>query len=70
MNVRHEMSERLEDCLLCEMKGTLYRIPQFTNIVKKEEQSERKTGSLVKEFIEESRETLKEQKKERIDYNE
>ena len=70
MNVRHGISERLHDCLLCEMKDTLYRIPQFTSIVKKEDQSERKTGSLVKEYIEENKEILKEQKKERIDYNE
>ena len=70
MNVRHEITERLEDCLLCEMKDSLYRIPQFTNTIKKEEQGERKTGSLVKDYIQENKEILKEQKKERIDYNE
>ena len=70
MNVRHEISERLEDCLLCEMTGTLYRIPQFTNTVKKEAQNKQKTGSLVKDYIEENKEILKEQKKERIEYNE
>ena len=45
-------------------------IPQFTNTIKKEEQGDRKTGSLVKDYIQENKEILKKQKKERIDYNE
>ena len=64
------MTERLEDCKLCENQGVLTRIPQLTNIVRKQEQGEKKTGSLTKEYIEENRRILKEEKKQRIEYNE
>jgi hypothetical protein len=64
------MTERLTDCKVCDNQGVLIRIPQLTNIVRKQEQGERKTGSLVKDYIRDNKEILKEQKKERIDYNE
>ncbi len=70
IEVRHGMTERLTDCKVCDNQGVLTRIPQLTNIVRKQEQSERKTGSLVKDYIRDNKEILKEQKKERIDYNE
>lgn len=70
VEVRHGMTERLTDCKVCDNKEVLTRIPQLTNIVKKQEQGERKTGSLVKDYIQQNKEILKEQKKERIDYNE
>ena len=70
VEVRHGMTERLTDCKVCNNQGVLTRIPQLTNIVRKQEQGERKTGSLVKDYIQENKEILKEQKKERIDYNE
>jgi putative FmdB family regulatory protein len=70
IEVRHGMTERLTDCKVCEMKETLTRIPQLTNIVRKQEQGEKKTGSLVKEYIEENKRILKEERKERIKYNE
>ncbi len=60
----------LDYCYICDNKQVLTRIPQLTNIVRKQEQAERKTGSLVKDYIQENKEILKEQKKERIDYNE
>ena len=70
VEVRHGMTERLTDCKVCDNQGVLTRIPQLTNIVRKQEQGERTTGSLVKDYIQENKEILKEQKKERIDYNE
>ena len=70
VEVRHGMTERLTDCKVCDNQGVLTRIPQLTNIVRKQEQGERKTGSLVKDYIQQNKEILKEQKKERIDYNE
>jgi len=70
IEVRHGMTERLEDCKLCDNQGVLIRIPQLTNIVRKQKQSDKKTGSLVKEFIEENKKILKEEKKQRIKYNE
>lgn len=70
VEVRHSMSERLTDCKVCDNQGVLTRIPQLTNIVRKQELGERKTGSVVKDYIQQNKEILKEQKKERIDYNE
>ena len=70
IEVRHGMTERLTDCKVCDNQGVLIRIPQLTNIVRKQEQGEQKTGSLVKDYIQQNKEILKEQKKERIDYNE
>jgi len=64
------MTERLEDCEVCDNLGVLTRIPQLTNIVRKQEQNQRADGSLVKEYIEENKKILKKEKKNRIDYNE
>ena len=70
MEVRHGMTERLEECKLCEYQGVLTRIPQLTNIVRKKEQDKKETGSLVKEYIEENKRILREEKKVRVEYNE
>ena len=70
IEVRHGMTERLTDCKVCDNQGVLTRIPQLTNIVRKQEQGEQKAGSLVKDYIRDNKEILKEQKKERNDYNE
>jgi putative FmdB family regulatory protein len=67
---RHGMTERLYDCNNCGISESLQRIPQITNIVKTEtDMSKNKTGSLVKEYIEENKNILKEEKKQRIVYN-
>lgn len=70
VEVRHGMSERLESCKLCDYQGVLTRIPQLTNIIRKQEQGQRETGSLVKEYIEENKQILKEERKVRVEYNE
>ena len=70
MEVRHGMTERLEECKLCEYQGVLTRIPQLTNILKKQEQGQRSTGSLVKEYIEENKKILQEERKVRVKYDE
>lgn len=70
MEVRHGMTERLEACKVCEYQGVLTRIPQLTNVIRKEEQSERSTGSLVKEYIEENKKILNQERKTRIQFNE
>ena len=70
MEVRHGITERLEECKLCEYQGVLTRIPQLTNIVRKQEQGKREPGSLVKEYIAENKEILKQERKSRIEYNE
>ena len=68
--VRHGMTERLEDCKVCGNEGVLTRIPQLTNIVRKQEQGEREAGSLVKEYIEENKEILRQERTTRIEYDE
>ncbi len=70
IEVRHGMTERLEDCEVCDNQGVLTRIPQLTNIVRKQEQAEGPTGSLTKEYIKENKKVLEEQRKNRIEYNE
>jgi putative FmdB family regulatory protein len=70
IEVRHGMSERLEDCEVCDNQGVLIRIPQLTNIVRKQEQGNKSTGSLTREYIEENKKILKQEKKNRIEYNE
>ena len=70
MEVRHGITERLGECKLCEYQGVLTRIPQLTNIVRKKEQDKKETGSLVKEYIEENKRILREEKKVRVEYNE
>ena len=64
------MTERLTDCKVCDNEGVLTRIPQLTNIVRKQEQGDKKTGSLVKEYIEKNKRILNEEKRERIKYDE
>ena len=64
------MTERLTDCKVCDNQEVLTRIPQLTNIVRNQEQGEKKTGSLVKEYIEENKRILKEERKVRVEYNE
>ena len=61
--IRHSMRDRLYDCPECELAESLARIPQLIQRqVKKQEN--KKTGQLVKEYIEKNREVLKEQKRE------
>ena len=64
------MTERLEECKLCEYQGVLTRIPQLTNIVRKKEQGKKETGSLVKEYIKENKRILKEERNVRVEYDE
>ena len=49
---------------MCETKGSLIRVPSGFTTVYKTQQTRRKPGSLVKEFIEDAKEDLKEQKNE------
>ena len=66
---RHGMTERLYDCDNCGISESLQRIPQLTRILTTPATGKQKTGSLVKEYIEENKRILKEEKKQRIEYN-
>jgi putative FmdB family regulatory protein len=56
----HSMTDRLEDCYSCKEKGTLFRVPSanFTTNVK----NKNKTGQIVKDFIEDAKKEIKEEK--------
>ncbi len=66
---RHGIKEKLYDCKNCNISGSLSRIPQLTRIVKKPTLEKQKSGSLVKEYIEENKRILDEEKKQRIEYD-
>tara|TARA_Y100000593_G_C4313930_1_gene339815 strand:+ start:264 stop:458 length:195 start_codon:yes stop_codon:yes gene_type:complete len=57
------MGETLEECETCHSKGTIQRIPQITH-TKKTINEEKPSGSVVKEFIEETKKSVKEEKRE------
>ena len=59
--VRHSMRDRLYDCIKCGMQESLVRIPQM---VFKQTLEKDKPGQLVKEYIDDNREVLKQQKQE------
>jgi hypothetical protein len=62
---RHSMHEEIEICVVCESKN-VYRKPSlFCNLSKtKTDNRKPKVGSHVKEFIEKSKDELKQQKTE------
>ena len=61
----HSIKERLTDCEECEMQGTLKRIPSMPVVLAKEQgPQKRPTGSLVKEYIENVREDLQDEKEQ------
>jgi len=60
--VSHSMTETQEICEVCENINTLTRVPSIFSNVKIERKH--KVGNIVKDFIEESKEDLKEQKQD------
>jgi len=60
----HSIKEKLTDCKLCNSKKSLVRVPSIFMAAHKNKISQQKPGSLVKEFIEESKEDLKRQKED------
>ena len=61
----HSIKERLTDCEECETAGSLRRIPSMTRTLTKNTNEEgRSTGNLVKQYIEDAKQDLKEEKKE------
>jgi putative FmdB family regulatory protein len=61
--IRHSMGETLEKCISCEAENCLVRIPQMQFRKKPaRSQNKKETGSLVREYIEENRKILKEEK--------
>ena len=64
-NVTHSISERLEDCEECDTKGTLKKVLGKFNVVRKNSPAYvPPAGSIVKKHIEETKEAIREYKKE------
>ena len=59
--VYHGMKDKMDCCAHCEKKGCVHRIPQLTNIVRRDN-----TGSQVKEAIEDNKKILEQMKKDAI----
>mgnify|MGYP003151847235 CR=1 FL=1 len=58
------MQEVFDQCTLCSSKGTLTKeMFSSVNIVKKSFEKNKKPGSLVKQYIEDVREEVKEEKR-------
>jgi len=64
ITISHSMTETVEDCEVCELTNCLVRRPSvFSNIKAKPEKKE-KAGAQVKEFIEDAKKELSQQKSE------
>ena len=61
--VVHSMQEKLKDCEECDTIETLMRVPSF-NFLRSLDADTGTSGSRVKDFIEESKSELKEERKE------
>ena len=59
----HLMCETIEDCFWCDSKNVARKPTNFTSNTNKQEER-KKVGDLTKEFIENSKEDLKNEKKE------
>ena len=66
-DLRHPITEKYEVCTQvsdCDKKGGLIRIPSFSHVIKKSSSSAgEKVGDFTKEFIEQAREEIKEEKR-------
>jgi putative FmdB family regulatory protein len=59
--VVHSMQEKLKDCQECDKIGTLMRVPSFSLAISKQDEAV-SSGTRVKDFIEEARNELKEER--------
>jgi putative FmdB family regulatory protein len=64
--VFHSFKETFSDCEKCEQKGTMQKLLSTPITIKKQtiDISNKKIGELTKEYIEENRKVLKQQKEE------
>ena len=63
--VVHPIGEKLTDCEECNTENVLKRVPAMPLVLKKKEDNQKQeVGTLVKEYIEETKENLKQEKEE------
>ena len=60
----HGMFVKLRNCDECSTDGSLFRVPSMTYSTKNKKSADKKTGELVKEFIEETRKEVDREKAE------
>ena len=60
--INHSIKDTLCDCETCGVKGSLYRVPQLTMRPATERVSVQKPGDIVNEYIETTKQEVKEQK--------
>ena len=60
----HSIKEKLKDCELCGTEDSLMRVPSGFMSKVKTEARKQKPGNLVKDFIKNAKDDLKEQKSE------
>jgi len=60
--VRHSMNKTLEKKEDCEKECKLIRVPNFPIRVKTKKDGEEKTGEVVKKFIKDAKQEIKEEK--------
>ena len=59
----HSIKEKLTDCEECKTKETLKRVPSIPLVLtRKEKKQKEKVGTLVKKYIEDAKEDLKQEK--------
>ena len=63
-DIRHSIKERVEKCESCKATGELTRLPSAPFILKKIDPSSKKAGSLVKDFIQETKREVSKEKEE------
>ena len=59
----HGMFVKLQNCDECATGGSLIRVPSMAYSTKSKASPEKKTGELVKEFIHDAKQEVKEEKK-------
>ena len=60
----HSIKEKLTDCEQCKTNETLKRVPSMPLVLtRKEKKQKEKVGTLVKKHIEDTKEELKQEKK-------
>ena len=63
--ISHSMKEKLKDCSECDTINSLMRIPSF-NFLRMDAVDDSTAGGRVKEFIEETREELKQERRDLV----
>ena len=60
----HSINETITDCILCKTKDSLIRIPSSFFAPRPPNKQNKKPGTLVKQFIENAKKEIKEEKKQ------